>query len=528
MRSLIHRITFSSARPVLVYSVLLLLLAACGTTEPQTRVTIQPTRIGAGAPIYTATPSLTPSHTPTITPTFTATATATATFTPSHTPTATQTPTSTNTPTATPTLTPSPTETPPLFTPTPATESQGAAVATVFPAAFSDDSGWSCGDFPCEDDIDNWLRRVQVPPGFDVTFVGSFPGQVQQIISGSDGRIYATVLENGTRSGAVYGMAPGTDSDPVRLSDTLISPLGLAFRPGTDTLYVTARTELESGGALYRVRSNGNTEPVLTDLPCCYDLIGSQPGGVTFGADGWLYLGVGALTDHAESPQPQSQPYASVRDNEAAVLRVNPLTGEYSVFAEGIRFPYDLAFDSRGQLYATDMGLVTGEGDRLLAVDSNQNYGWPYYRLRGCAECPPTRGQLDIAPDLLTLPNYTLPHGLTVYRGDNFPQNMQNTLFVAFWNDTPQAQRIVWIDPASSTLNSDSYAPQPFVTGLVRPVDVTVAPDGSLLVADYVYGHIWRVRYSGASDTGTVDSGFTLPTAAASDGAFVTSTPATD
>jgi hypothetical protein len=409
-------------------------------------------------------------------------------------------------------------------------------VATVFPAAFSDDSGWSCGDFPCEDDISGWQERIQVPPGFDVSFMGSFPGQVQQIVTDAEGRIYATVLEDGTRFGAVYRLNPATRSEPVRLSDTLISPLGLAFRPGTDTLYVSARTELDSGGALYRVRSDGTTEAVLTGLPCCYDLIGPQPAGLTFGSDGWLYMGIGALTDHAESPQPETQAYAGIQNNEAAILRVNPQTGEYSVFAEGIRFPYDLAFDSNGQLYTADIGLVTGEGDRLLAVDSSQNYGWPYYRLRGCADCPPTRGRLDIAPDLLTLPDYTLPHGLTVYRGENFPQEMQDTLLVAFWNSTPWSQRIAWIDPSDSRLDSETYEPMPFVTGLVRPVDVTVTSDGAVLVADYVYGHIWRVRYTGDADTEPASSEFILPTAStgaspeptlptAAPAGFVTGTP---
>ena len=71
-----------------------------------------------------------------------------------------------------------------------------------------------------------------------------------------------------------------------------------------------------------------------------------------------------------------------------------------------------------------------------------------------------------------------------------------DTLFVAFWNGTDYAQRIVWIDPNNLTVNEEGrYIPQPFITGLIRPVDVTVAPDGSLVVADFIYGHIWQVSY---------------------------------
>jgi len=104
---------------------------------------------------------------------------------------------------------------------------------------------------------------------------------------------------------------------------------------------------------------------------------------------------------------------------------------------------------------------------------------------------------------------------MVVYRGNNFPQNMQNTLFVALWNGEDWAQRIIWIDPRDPTLNSGEYTPQPFVTGLIRPIDLTIAPDGTLVIADFSYGHIWRVEYTGDALTG----GFVLPTAAS--GGFV-------
>ncbi|RIK18384.1 MAG: hypothetical protein DCC53_16580, partial [Chloroflexi bacterium] len=96
-------------------------------------------------------------------------------------------------------------------------------------------TGWSCDDFPCEDDLDGWLKRLQVPPGFEITRYGQFPGQPQQITFGPDGRLYATVLENGTRRGSVYAMnAAGTVE---RITAAFESPVGLAFLPGTDILF---------------------------------------------------------------------------------------------------------------------------------------------------------------------------------------------------------------------------------------------------------------------------------------------------
>jgi sugar lactone lactonase YvrE len=379
-----------------------------------------------------------------------------------------------------------------LFTLTqPSSEGAPPTYIGATPALSSTD-GWTCGDFPCEDDIEGFLRRIQVPLGYRVELYGRFPGQVMQVTVGPDERLYATVLENGTRSGAVYALAQG--GEPVRYSGDLVSPGGLAFQPGTDILYVSARMTLEEGGALWRIPSGGGIpEPIVTDLPCCFMSIDNQPNGIIFGPDGYLYMGVGALTDHAEPPRGAGQRNVDLQPSEASILRIQPHTGEIEVFAEGLRNPYDLTFTSDGQFYATDSGLLTGEGDRLLMVNKGAHYGWPYWTDRGCEGCPPIPPRLDITPDLYTFPSYTLPRGIVAYTGTQFPANQFDRLFVALWNGIEGGQRIVRIDPAEM---SEGYTPEPFVTGLIRPVDVAIASDGALLVADYVYGHIWRVSYT--------------------------------
>ncbi|MDQ7036780.1 MAG: PQQ-dependent sugar dehydrogenase [Anaerolineae bacterium] len=383
----------------------------------------------------------------------------TPTDTPTATATHTDTPTATITPTNTATYTPSPTATIALMPATAIDNASAPPSIAIAAAGFSSAEGWKCGDFPCENDVDGFLQRIQVPPRFALSHVGRFPGQVKQITYGTDGRLYATVLENGTLSGAVYVLDDGI---AIRYSDTLLSPVGLAFQPGSDVLYVSARTTPESGGTLWRILSNGTQERVINDLPCCYQTVRQQANGIVFGADGYLYMGIGSLTDHAEPDNPRIANIRDILPTEAAILRINPHTGTVEPYAQGLHNPYDLGFDSRGQLYATDIGLITGQGDRVLEINEGAHYGWPFYRLRGCGECPGTRGTLDITPDLLTLPDYTLPHGMVVYQGNNFPQNMQNTLFVALWNGEDWAQRIVWIDPHDPTLNSEDYVPQPF------------------------------------------------------------------
>lgn len=427
----------------------------------------------------------------------------------------------------TPVVTPSPTVA--LLTPTSVTQSQLPPVAEITAADFTPPLGWSCGDFPCADDLEGWLERLRVPDGFAVSHYGQFPGQVRQIVIGSDGRLYGTVLEDGTLTGAIYALDPET-GESERYSDTLASPLGLAFQPGTDVLYVTTRLIVEDGGLLLRIDETGASTVVLDDLPCCYLDVGNQPNGLVFGPDGLLYVGVGATSDRAESLNPNRQAFDDVQPDEAAILRIDPHTGETFPHAIGIRNPYDLGFDGRGQLYVTDIGLVTGPGDRLLAVDANANYGWPYYRLRGCPDCPPTRGQLEIAPDLLRFPDYSLPRGIVAYQGGQFPENMQNTLFVTLWNGTDWAQRVLWIDPRDPLIGTEDYQPVPFMTGLLRPSDVIVAPDGSLLVADFIHGHVWQVSYTAVGSSSGSETGFQIPTAESQPppALFATNTPLPD
>jgi glucose/arabinose dehydrogenase len=150
---------------------------------------------------------------------------------------------------------------------------------------------------------------------------------------------------------------------------------------------------------------------------------------MAFGPDGYLYMGIGSLTDHGESPDPQHKPFAAIQPLEAAILRINPHTGAAAAYARGLRDPYDVTFDSRGQLYATDSGLADGPGDRLLAVKKDGHYGWPYWRLRGCGEaCPPTDFSIPISDDLLAFRDYSLPRGLAPR--DSTPKTCLSSLFV--------------------------------------------------------------------------------------------------
>jgi len=132
-----------------------------------------------------------------------------------------------------------------------------------------------------------------------------------------------------------------------------------------------------------------------------------------------------------------------------------------------------------------------------VAPAAGLHFGWPYWRWRGCDACPPTDGTIQQSPDLTRFPDFSLPRGIVAYTGSQFPANLFGSLFVALWNNTFDGQAIVRVDPTDWRLQRDDYRAEPFVTGLIRPIDVTQDPSGALVVADYVYGWVWRVRYTG-------------------------------
>jgi hypothetical protein len=439
----------------------LVIFAACASSSAEQTFSATLPVLTITAPLYTDTPVFTPSQTFTASPTLTTTfaptdilpasanstvaapstiATTTAATTVADVPTtqpvsviASPVPTEAATATATalPTmaLTASIAPTQPLYTLTPVSSEGAPDTITNSDAPLSETAGWSCDDFPCGDDIPGFLKRIQVPPGFHVEHVGQFPGQPMQITYGPDGMLYATVLENGTRNGAVYVM--DADGNSARYSGDLVSPIGLAFQPGTDVLFVSARVTPDKDGGIWRIPpGGGKPEAVITTLPCCYNVINNQPNGMSFGQDGYLYLGVGSLTDTTANPPRSAKTWADLAPYEASILRINPLTGETSIYAQGTRDPFDVAADSGGQLYATDNGLVTGQGDRLLQVNAGAHYGWPYWSGRGCENCPVKPASVKVSPDLIAFAPYTRPRGLVVYTGTQFPAELFDTLFV--------------------------------------------------------------------------------------------------
>jgi len=111
-----------------------------------------------------------------------------------------------------------------------------------------------------------------------------------------------------------------------------------------------------------------------------------------------------------------------------------------------------------------------------------------------------------IVPDVLLQPhNASLEFAF--YDGDKFPAEYKGDIFASehgSWNKaTRVGYEVIRVPLHQSGHASGEY--EDFVTGFVlpngevwgRPVGLTVAPDGSLLISDDGTNSIWRVSYTG-------------------------------
>lgn len=400
-------------------------------------------------------------------------------------------------PTSTP-LPPTATPTPgPTATPQPTATAIGGVVATpavelaLDPEAEPPSLGTieqppyaesECSDkYPCNEDEQGWEERIQLPEGFTVDYYGRVDGQPNVITFGPDGLLYI-----GTMTGEIFTM---DDDGQVELYvDGFLAPAGLAFQPGTERLYVASRVidQNVDGEAELAVVVDGVVEQLIGELPCCYVAMHSA-NGIAFGPDGYGYLSVGARADHGEilsgpdaGQQDELQPF------EASILRFSPDGTEVDVYARGFRNAYDIAWDADGQLWNTDNMPDFGPPEEFNRVEPGGEHGYPWY---DCEVCFPAPADVAIVEPMHLLTAHSSPTGIIAYLADQFP-GYYNSLFVTLWSAFPEAQRILWFSPGGEETAT-------FATGFAAPIDLTIGPDGSLFVADWATGIIFRISYIG-------------------------------
>lgn len=200
--------------------------------------------------------------------------------------------------------------------------------------------------------------------------------------------------------------------------------------------------------------------------------------------------------------------------NRATILEISPDGSGMREFATGLRNPVGMDWNPvTGELW-TAVNERDKLGDNLVpdymtSVREDGFYGWPfsYY---GQINDPrwaedPHQGMVDraIVPDVPLGP-HTASLGLVFYTADDFPQRYRNGAFVGqhgSWNRSAFTGYKVVFVPFDD--RGQPGEPEDFLTGFIadadagkvwgRPVGVSVAPDGALLVCDDDAGIVWRV-----------------------------------
>lgn len=339
-----------------------------------------------------------------------------------------------------------------------------------------------CSDkYPCNEDVEGWESRIQLPDGFEATYYARIDGQPNVLTFGPDGLLYV-----GTMAGEIFTV--NAEGETELYVDGFNAPAGLAFQPGTERLYVASRLVDQNvdGEAWVAVVEDGVVSELITGLPCCYVAMHSA-NGIAFGPDGFAYMAVGGRADHGEIlAGPNAGEQDELHPLEASILRFSPDGTQVETYARGFRNAYDIAWDADGVLFTTDNMPDYGPPEEFNRVEPGGEHGYPWYDCDVCFKAP---DDVEIVPPLHTFIAHSAPTGITSYLDDEFP-GYYNSLFVTLWSAFPDAQRVVWF-------GSGGEETATFATGFAAPIDLTVGPDGALYVADWATGIIFRIAYSG-------------------------------
>ena len=238
-----------------------------------------------------------------------------------------------------------------------------------------------------------------------------------------------------------------------------------------------------------------------------------------FGPDGKLYFNFGNEGDSILDKNGKA-----VRDEDGnivnhsghpyrqgMVFRCNPDGSEFEVMGHNFRNDYEISEDSYGSMWQSDNDDDGNRGVRIVYVMPYGNYGytdeitgesWQTRRINMEDSIPYRHWHLNdpgVVPNLLQT-GAGSPTGILVYEGNLLPERFRNQIIHA--DAGPNVVR-------SYAVTNDGAGYKATINNIVegtgdnwfRPSDVSVAPDGSLFIADWydpgVGGHQMGDPYHG-------------------------------
>jgi glucose/arabinose dehydrogenase len=354
--------------------------------------------------------------------------------------------------------------------------------------------------------------RPRVPEGFTVQEFASGLNNPRVIVTAPNGDFF--VAESKADRVRVLRDADHDGKPELNevFTDNLKQPFGIAFHPpGSEPRFIYIANTDSVARMPYR---NGQTK--AEGKP--EKLIELSGGGVLTGGGHWtrdivfspdgkkLFVSIGSKSNVDDD---------EAEKDRARIFEYDPDGRNGRVFATGIRNPVGLAIHpTTGELWASvnerdELGddLVP---DYVTRVKDGGFYGWPWFYMGGHQD-PRHAGKRSelkdkvITPDVL-IQSHSASLDLIFYDGKQFPAEYRENAFAAqhgSWNRTRRTGYKVIRIPARNGKATGEYVD--FMTGFVtpdgdvwgRPVGVTVAKDGALLVTDDGGNRIWRISHTG-------------------------------
>jgi len=350
----------------------------------------------------------------------------------------------------------------------------------------------------------------KAPPGFKVELFADGLDNPRLLRTAPNGDVFVAETAAG-RITVFRGITAGGHPKETQVfASGLNKPFGIAFYPAgphPQWIYIgdtdqVVRLPYKDGDL-----QAAATPEHIADLP--HGDGGHATRDVSFSPDGTrMYVSVGSATNVDD---PDTTP---AEKHRADILVFRPDGSGMQVYAYGIRNAVGLAIDPKtGELWCS-VNERDGLGDNLVPdyithVQQSGFYGWPWWYM-GAHQDPrhagkhPELASKAIVPDVL-LNSHNASLQLMFYTGDQFPADYRDDIFAAehgSWNRSARAgYEVIRIPRHGGERATGEY--QDFLTGFVlpsgqawgRPVGITAASDGSLLVSDDGSNSIWRVSY---------------------------------
>jgi putative membrane-bound dehydrogenase-like protein len=340
---------------------------------------------------------------------------------------------------------------------------------------------------------------LQVPPGFQATLfacdplveypsviaAGPKPGALYVAVDymtglGSDGKIKSEIR-----------LLEDTDGDGYADKATVVaggfnSIQGLAYHDGTlFVMHAPFLTALRGGERKNLLTGLGLApEDNPTRLHCA--------NGVVAGHDGWLYLALG--DNGVNVPRPEGD---RLSHHGGGILRCRPDGRDLHLFATGLRNIYDIALDAELNVFTRDNENDGGTWMiRVYHSFFGADHGYPYHYEQRKDEAMPPIGDFGLGSSA----------GGLCYLETRFPPPYRGNLFFCEWGRSVVRYELHRSGSGFRPVKEIEFAAgDPKDTYPLKPTDLVVQRDGSLMVSDYAdgqrprrgRGRIYRIAYVG-------------------------------